>query len=197
MKSLVHLCSLLVGLVTLSSCFLFVEDDYVVEPPYCPQYSYDWAGCEPGSWFDEETCQCIPSPPCEAVDCPPGHELSDSCTCEPLACEENADCPAGSYCDFPDPIGTCVESSFCGELCPDGEDCAPCPDGQVCNESRDTCEPVNCADYDEETCIAADAYCSPTYYGTNCEDPDGLPCTSGSASCVCENFYFAGCAEGP
>lgn len=156
------------GIVSLSACHLYVEED-----------TDDDVVRDGEMWPDD----------CDAIGCEPD-QSPDGDEPPPPLCETNDECAFGCFCNSE---GVCEESSLCFRH----SDCAEgfvCNLGGTCVPSTEP-NPATCDDHNAEPACVADAGCSPVYRGVNCTSESGEACTSQTADCSCESFAFDSCED--
>jgi len=174
-----------------AGCYCDPESGACIEAGFCTTD----ADCPEGTVCDESRQSCDPDGTpntCSDDTCPLGSYCDEETGyCLPLPCASDEECAAGCYCD--PGSGTCVESCYCTT-----DNDATSAGWGWCDEDRTTCMPGEdpkpaC----EELTTSQDCYaredCTAIYRGLNCTDPNGIPCTEGSAECTCESFVFDRC----
>ena len=148
-----------------------------------PEFCETDDDCQSGCYCNEEQNECVETSTCDDG-CAEGLTCdAERNTCEPdgpITCQAEVTCDEEAPECAADTTPAIQNGCYTGECLAD----ASCPDGA----------PFECSDLnaDEAGCVA-NASCSPVYRGSNCTDPAGAVCTSGSANCVCESFSFDFC----
>ena len=193
---------------------------------YCDSPGTSYGTCTPSSTCDDDTdcsgayeCDidrttCVPDLECTSnADCPYGLYCDDYAGICTLGGDCDLDiglgCGLGSRCDPEHDVCFPCNSAECGACTGEVTCTAPppeCPEGSTpaieagcytgaCRDRVD-CALEACSGLDEAACFA-NSSCEAQYAGINCTDPEGDPCTEGTAMCTCESFEFDACVPAP